>query len=136
MFRNPLFTTVGTAFLLFGAWGCSNYTGAPTGQIETLDNADEHAKSASAQEQESGIVRERDLTSGIPGDGFLTVEQIAQWLADEQVHQTLTNPCVGLDQAVSMSENDLPTIQNPLTRARSNWAGNCFSMHGCPWTTP
>ena len=118
MFRIPLLTAVGTAFLLFGVWGCANYTGAPSGQTETLDNADEHAKSEPARNQESGIVRERELTSGIPGDGPLTLEQIAHWLADEQVHQTLTNPRVGLDQAVSMSENVLPTIQNPLTRAK------------------
>ena len=56
------------------------------------------------------------LTSGIPGVGLLTEEQIATWLADPTNHETLsvTLPS-GLDAA---SANVFIPEDNPMTRAK------------------
>lgn len=56
------------------------------------------------------------LTSGIPGEGVLTADQIEDWLATPGIHDTLqvTLP-FGLDQG---SDSIVGLNENPLTRAK------------------
>ena len=57
-----------------------------------------------------------ELTTGIPGDGDLTDEQIDAWLADSNNHATL-NPQLPL--GLSLGQAEIKGIdENPLTRAK------------------
>lgn len=74
-----------------------------------------------------------DLTAGIPGQGELTLAQINSWLANSRNHEALkvTLP-MGLDgAAANLSGLD----ENPMTRARSSWAGSYTSKPGFLRTT-
>ena len=56
------------------------------------------------------------LTAGIPGDGELTNEQIADWLADDSNHQTLE---VSLPMGLAAAAAQIKGLeQNPMTRAK------------------
>ena len=56
------------------------------------------------------------LTTGIPGDGELSVEQIQKWLADAANHKTLE---VTLPLGLSAGAKDIKGLDaNPLTRAK------------------
>ena len=56
------------------------------------------------------------LTSGIPGEGPLTLEQIDAWLATPGVHETLD---VSLPLGLSLGERQMVGLdENPLTRAK------------------
>ncbi len=57
-----------------------------------------------------------DLTSGIPGTGPLTLEQVQAWLADPANHEELD---VRLPLGLSIGARDIQGIrENPLTRAK------------------
>ena len=56
------------------------------------------------------------LTSGIPGEGVLTMEQIKNWLADERNHRALT-PSLPLGLSVGEKQIYIPE-DNPMTRAK------------------
>ena len=56
------------------------------------------------------------LTAGIPGEGELTNEQIADWLADEANHQTLE---VSLPMGLAAAAAQIKGLEeNPMTRAK------------------
>lgn len=56
------------------------------------------------------------LTAGIPGEGELTSEQIAAWLADESNHHTLE---VSLPMGIAAAAAQIQGIEeNPMTRAK------------------
>lgn len=56
------------------------------------------------------------LTSGIPGEGVLTIEQIKNWLADERNHRDLI-PSLPLGLSVGEKQIYIPE-DNPMTRAK------------------
>lgn len=57
-----------------------------------------------------------ELTSGIPGEGKLTVDQIEKWLAREDVHQTIEPELpYGLSAATA---NIVIPEDNPMTKAK------------------
>jgi cytochrome c peroxidase len=56
------------------------------------------------------------LTSGIAGQGPLTVEQASEWLADEKNHEVLE---VSLPLGMSLGQSQIKGLDtNPLTRAK------------------
>jgi len=67
--------------------------------------------------QETVVLGEEDsLTSGIPGTGSLTLEQVQTWLADPANHAELT---VRLPMGLNLGETQIKGLdKNPLTRAK------------------
>ncbi len=62
------------------------------------------------------VLGETDLTSGIPGEGPLTMEQIQAWLADQKNMAVLE---VSLPLGLSAGTRQIKGLdQNPLTRAK------------------
>ena len=57
-----------------------------------------------------------ELTSGIPGEGPLTVDQINNWLAREDVHQVI-QPTLPLGLAAAQANVFIPE-DNPMTKAK------------------
>ena len=56
------------------------------------------------------------LTSGIPGDGSLGVDEIQKWLADDMNHRTLAPV---LPQGISLAQGSIKGIdKNPMTLAK------------------
>ena len=73
-----------------------------------------------AQAQDSSrakvVLGGRELTSGIPGAGELTLEQIKSWLSDQANFEALQ---VELPQGLAMGSNNISIpANNPLTRAK------------------
>ncbi|MCA9037285.1 MAG: c-type cytochrome [Planctomycetaceae bacterium] len=59
---------------------------------------------------------ETNLTSGIPGTGPLTEEQLKDWLADSSNHETLN---INLPLGLSLGQSQMKVLEeNPLTRAK------------------
>ncbi|MEZ6041419.1 MAG: cytochrome c peroxidase [Planctomycetaceae bacterium] len=59
---------------------------------------------------------ETNLTSGIPGTGPLTEEQLKDWLADSSNHETLS---INLPLGLSLGQSQMKGLEeNPLTRAK------------------
>ena len=72
--------------------------------------------SSSTQEPETVVLGDPSLTSGIPGEGPLTTEEISKWLSDPANHQPLDVKLPhGLDAA---SANMFIPEDNPMTRAK------------------
>lgn len=69
-----------------------------------------------AGEREHVLLGGDGLTSGIPGEGVLTVEQIDKWLADPRNHLELE---VELPEGLSGAQANIQGLkENPLTRAK------------------
>ncbi len=74
------------------------------------------ASNANASENSVVLGEDTSLTSGIPGEGALTKEQIEKWLAEPSNHETLS---VKLPLGLSLGESQVKGLdKNPLTRAK------------------
>lgn len=73
--------------------------------------------SAAAGAGETVVLGEDDsLTSGIPGTGALTVEEVREWLANPANHETLD---VQLPLGLALGQSQMKGLdKNPLTRAK------------------
>ncbi|MEQ9410987.1 MAG: cytochrome c peroxidase [Fuerstiella sp.] len=66
-------------------------------------------------EMQSVVLGTDELTSGIPGSGPLTLDEISQWLSREENHQTLK---LKLPVGLNLLPNRLNKLPTPLTRAK------------------
>ncbi|WP_146579461.1 cytochrome-c peroxidase [Neorhodopirellula pilleata] len=74
------------------------------------------AESASASQTLEANLGDPTLTSGVPGDGPLTLSQVEKWLSDPDNHKTLDVKLPrGLDAAAA---NIFIPDDNPMTRAK------------------
>ena len=84
----------------------------------TVESASAGSSAPSAESLPTEIVLGEDPTlyAGIPGDGPLSIEQIAAWLDRPDVHQELV---VSLPLGLSLGQSKISGLQeNPLTRAK------------------
>lgn len=74
------------------------------------------AGTASAQENTVVLGDDDSLTSGIPGTGPLTLDQVKAWLDTAENHETLN---VSLPLGMSLGQTQMKGLEkNPLTRAK------------------
>lgn len=92
------------AFLSISSTGCARKSSGPVVDLRQSDII----------RNGSLILGSPSLTSGIPGDGPLTQQEIEAWLEDDENHQVLT---VALPDHLSAAEIHIPS-DNPLTRAK------------------
>ncbi len=100
--------------------------------VPPADNppASTEATSDKPAETSSKVVLGSDeLFTGIPGTGKLEMVDAAIWLADPKNNEVFE---FDLPLGMSAGKSQVKGVDtNPLTRARSSWAGSCISIPGC-----
>ena len=110
---------------------------AATDDIQVSDTQEiELTEVAAVDDEPSGpiVLGDAVLTSGIPGEGELTIEQIQSYIDDPSNHEVIEPILpVGLSAAQA---NIQGVSENPLTKAKISSVVNSISIHGCRQMAP